>query len=903
MMTGRKGKERISKSIVSFFLSHIHHPICLLLMLNIMFANLLKEIMFQGSKERHKRVPCQECGDTFTSNKIDRHMHTHQKTKCSECNAVVKQSYMKRHMKRHEKFVNCENCHRDVAERKFAQHLILCNSKVDHNLCDRNNVEMLPCASSSVNGYFKRWEIPIEKVENYDDMLQELGEKLKIMLGNLLQTDPLKVQVIITVGFNHDHVDEGSVYTEVTFRTICEPILLGDSLDEYISRVKDQHRLSIESFERLASGWVYECLMAAFLDGAKYKPLTAGSYIKLPKRLTRSTVNIRAPDNRCLLYCLIAKKCLVDDQDAIEKAKAAKLPMPTTNKFPKMGHRNKHSAYTIYENEINMTGIIYPVRLADIGKVEVNNDLSISVFEWDFKEACVIPLRHGRGQGTPVELLYLEKNEMSHFALIRNFHAFMRIRTKHHHSKYFCMKCLFGYITPEKLEEHKKVCGQRLHQTTRMPQPGNIKFESHWKGIRKLFCIYADFETILTPIQGADRDPNPLKSAKERQSHTDLKQLHETCSYSIVSISEFEDYEVETSVYSNANPRLVSQMFIAKLDLIHANMMKCYQDNTFAIDMSLEDEFAFQRTTHCHICKLKINNKSKSQYAVRDHDHFKKTSNFRGGAHNSCNLNYWERTKKVVVYFHNMAYDLNNFLVDLIKSTADEKDINIIPENLERFKAIYVKKFIFMDTFNFLASSLETLVKNLAEKGAHNFKQLRHHFPVHYELLMQKGIYCYDYVSCYDVFLETSLPPKESFDNALNESVISDEDYAMAQRVWSEMNCQTFGDYMRIYVLVDSLLLCDVFESFRDLCMSHYMLDPSHYMSLPAIGYDAMLKMTGVQIEKMVDIDMYSFLFDNLRGGVTTISQRLARANNPYLLDYNEDEATTFIQYLDVNNL
>ena len=168
---------------------------------------------------------------------------------------------------------------------------------------------------------------------------------------------------------------------------------------------------------------------------------------------------------------------------------------------------------------------------------------------------------------------------------------------------------------------------------------------------------------------------------------------------------------------------------------------------------------------------------------------------------------------------------------------------------------------------------------------------------------MQKGIYPYDYVTDFSVFSDTSLPPKECFDNALTESKISDEDYAHAQRVWTEMNCRTLEDYMRIYVLVDSLLLCDVFQSFRDLCTEYYGLDPCHYMSLPAIAYDSMLKMTGVEIEKITDNEMYNFIFDNLRGGITTISHREAKANNPYLLDYDESQPTTYIQFLDVNNL
>jgi len=771
---------------------------------------------------------------------------------------------------------------------------------------------VLDCVSSSVNGHFKRWDLAIQRTENYDEMLDETCARSKDILQELLKVQPVKAQVILTVGFSHAHGGEGDVYTEATFRTICEPLLIGSNLPEYLSRVKDQHLLSIEGFERLSSGWTYDTLVGAHLDAARYKPLKGGSYVKVPKKIKdmKSTINIHSSDLRCFLFCLIAKKLLTDDKIAAEQAQAQGLPEPKKRMPPSGWYRSQSSSYIEYEDEINMEGIQYPVKMTDVKKIEELNKLSISIFEWDYREKYVIPLRHGTGDGTPVELLYLEQGEKSHYVLIKDFNAFMRHRTKHNTTRRHCLKCLYGYPTEEKLAEHVLLCTQRVYQTTRMPQPGHTKFESHWKRVRKIFYIYADFETKLMPVQGCEIDPNPPKTKinergktiKVKQSHTEVKEIHAPVSYSLVTGSTLEDYEEVTSVYSNANDKLVSETFFADLGRIHANMMDCYENSKYPIDMSEWDEIEFQSSTHCHICKKSLDWKSK-KLPVRDHDHFLEHNNFRGASHNHCNLNFWERTKKVVVFFHNMAFDLNNFLLELIKSADDEKYINIVPENLEKFKSISDRNFTFLDTYSFLASSLETLVDNLKDKGAQNFKRLIREFPDHYELLMQKGIYPYEWVKDFDVFSETSLPPREAFYNALTETEVSERDYAHAQRVWSEMNCRTFRDYMEIYVLADSVLLHDVFESFKDLCMDYYDLDPSHYMSLPAIGFDAMLKMTGVQIEKITDQDIYNFVFNNLRGGITTISQRMAKANNPYLLEYDETQPTTYIQYLDINNL
>ena len=108
---------------------------------------------------------------------------------------------------------------------------------------------------------------------------------------------------------------------------------------------------------------------------------------------------------------------------------------------------------------------------------------------------------------------------------------------------------------------------------------------------------------------------------------------------------------------------------------------------------------------------------------------------------------------------------------------------------------------------------------------------------------------------------------------------------------------------MLLYVKTDSILLCDVFENFRDLCLEYYGLDPCHYFSLPGFGWDAMLKMTGVEIELMSDINMYTFIEQNLRGGITTINHRHFKANNKYLDDFDDTQASSYIMYVDANNL
>ena len=145
---------------------------------------------------------------------------------------------------------------------------------------------------------------------------------------------------------------------------------------------------------------------------------------------------------------------------------------------------------------------------------------------------------------------------------------------------------------------------------------------------------------------------------------------------------------------------------------------------------------------------------------------------------------------------------------------------------------------------------------------------------------------------------------KKHFIQKLTGEGITDEDYHHAHTVQKEFNLESMKDYHKLYNLSDVLLLGDIFENCRSICMNHYRLDPAWYFSAPHLVWDATLKITKIPLELLSDPDMLLMIESGIRRGIAKISHRHAKANNEYMgTEFDPDEETNFITYLDANNL
>ncbi|GFW46565.1 protein NYNRIN [Trichonephila clavipes] len=169
------------------------------------------------------------------------------------------------------------------------------------------------------------------------------------------------------------------------------------------------------------------------------------------------------------------------------------------------------------------------------------------------------------------------------------------------------------------------------------------------------------------------------------------------------------------------------------------------------------------------------------------------------------------------------------------------------------------------DSFQFLPTLFQKLVHNLKDSDFNILKQNVSQDKI--QLLLRKGIYPYEYVDNFQKFSEIALPPASAFYSTLSGEHVSAEDYEHATNVWSTFKIKSLGEYHDLYVASDVLLLADVFENFRKICLKNYELDPAHLITSPSLACQACLKMSQQPLELFTSIDMHLFIEKGIRGG------------------------------------
>ena len=643
------------------------------------------------------------------------------------------------------------------------------------------------------------------------------------------------------------------------------------------------------TLQMCGSSWYFKELISLEIHIVEYKSMRGGSYIPLPEFIKKKNaiINIKNEDDKCFIWSVL------------------RYLHPVQKNGERINDLKKYENY-------HFKGY-FPVKVKDIQKFENNNpDLpGINVFSVNDNNK-IYPLRiNQKDCQKSIDLFLNSEDEKQHYSLIKNFTRLVRSQyTSHGSSKiYICKKCLNHFTKQDLLEKHISYCSKNETVAVKMPTKNTIlKFQNHFKKLPIPFAICADFECFTIPVISCQPNPN--------KSFTQGYQKHEPSGYCLyIKALDRMKVDFKPIVYTKkTSDEDISKKFIKHVVKLTHQIYQNYYKNPKTMIFNSKDQEDFESATKCHICEKKLfrDKVAKKILKVRDHCHF--TGEYRGAAHNECNLKC-RKPLILPVIFHNLqGYDSHLFIKQLAKVSGD---LSTIPSTEEKYisfsKRITVDHYYsknmgkllpkkleirFIDSFKFLQTSLSKLVENLQSS---DFKNLNRIIKNNSSLTTRKGVYPYDYVTSIDKLKETKLPSKEAFYSKLYDEEISDEDYQHANKVWDTFNCQTLQDYH------DPYLTTDVLQTFLRIsektCLNHYKLDPCHYYTAPGLAWDACLKETKQELQLLKDYDMLMMFEEGIRGGISHISKRYAKANNKYMKDFDESQPSTFIQYLDANNL
>ena len=392
-----------------------------------------------------------------------------------------------------------------------------------------------------------------------------------------------------------------------------------------------------------------------------------------------------------------------------------------------------------------------------------------------------------------MDLFLLHDENAHHYVLILNLERFVAFfkGIAHRAAQRICRNCFHLCTNRETYQNHVKTCSEHAAAEIVMPKESNTSLQfRNWKARWFLpIVLYFDTESYLVPIATAQPSPST--------SYTVAIEKHEPCGYAIAAM----EHGTATPVYfelkrgDNCMNKFVKSLHVLARD-IYNRKRAFYGPYRSSVP-------ARENITRCWICENEINDEAE---LVLDHCHY--DGHFLGWAHQLCNTR--RRTSNFTPMIgHNIKkYDIHHICLALAECEPETK-FEVIPSTDENYISlpvgVFIKKFeseagqqvpIFeyirlIDSFNFMPPSLESLVADLPDN---RFDILRSKYESYsnsdFQLLCQKGFYCYSYITSEQVFEEKVLPPLSEWKNTLHggEVTISETDYNHAQTVFSKFD-------------------------------------------------------------------------------------------------------------------
>ena len=472
--------------------------------------------------------------------------------------------------------------------------------------------------------------------------------------------------------------------------------------------------------------------------------------------------------------------------------------------------------------------------------------------------------------------------------------------TANHHVSEFCERCCRSFSSwrnqsqkvKETLEEHYQYCRQGRLQREVLPKEKKYTYKMFAAEESPVVVCYSDIESYISPD---DKKHCPYAIGMYPVWHKHFTQRREAAT-------------MRTWVGANSIENYLKCLdrFVRDLD----TQVNRLTDQPLVL--SPLEQHVFDIATHCPKCNVEFKMEGKER-KVRDHCHI--TGKYRGPLCCTCNNRLRLKRRTLPVVFHNFkGYDSHLICKQAI-GLMSGWTLKVIPTTHEKYMSLRASvlvgktskgrnryfNILFLDSFQFLSSSLAALV-DILDHLPLTEQRMKTRFPnISNDIIRRKGVFPYSYFNSPSRLQESCLPPIEAFKDDLTGAECTPSEYAHAQRAWSELGCRSFREYLMAYLHLDIYLLADVFEEFRHNTLQEDGLDPVHFVSLPGLSYAACFKLSGETIDLLQDIDMVRLFERGIRGGLTFVNKHMEKSR---ISDLNEDSDTNvLLAYIDMNNL
>ena len=513
--------------------------------------------------------------------------------------------------------------------------------------------------------------------------INKIMREMSIIYARLINQYKFRYQTVFSARFDKQNedgllLDETEMYINLN---INHNLTQGDIDNINITSPLERQ---IQNQEMQDSGWRFDKLYLMTIYFYKTTEMNGSNYVKIPLR-SNAILKIENNDKYCFVWSVLA------------------WLYPCNNNHP-----NRVSNYKPYFDKLNIQYFDFTngFRCNDVHKFNKLNNLSVNIFELVFYQDYnqwkhkLIPIEISKNDSDRVIDLAIYKN---HYVLIKKFDVFLG----DHNKKFICRRCLSSYTSENMLLKHKPKCENNDITSIKTSNESHLFWKKYFHKNPLNFRIYADFE--------ADNEKD--NSIVGNKTTNIYKQNPILNGYHIISELEDvlkSDYHQSPLGYNNVD------WFVDEVIKLENKMAFYFKNTNKDIIMTPEDEEDFINNNICRFCETFIESDK-----VKDHCHL--TGKYRGAAHNTCNINVAQKQSNFIPFiFHNFSnYDCHMFFKRLVDKKNDKVKFDIIQKTNEEYISVTYGCIRFIDSYRFLSSSLDSLVKTLVDNSNKTLKNFK----------------------------------------------------------------------------------------------------------------------------------------------------------------------------------